>query len=57
MLDAKWFKMEKERWPDGFDPTNFADDNAEEEGVDDDVVSDLVTGMSSSLFVRDVYNI
>lgn len=35
VLDAKWFKMEKERWPEGFDPANFAD-NADEEGMDDD---------------------
>lgn len=39
VLDAKWFKMEKERWPDGFDPATFADNKEEEDGMDEDVVS------------------
>lgn len=39
VLDAKWFKMEKERWPDGFDPATFADNADEEEGIDEDAVS------------------
>lgn len=40
VLDAKWFQMEKERWPDGFDPVTFMEEAAEEEkAADGDVVS------------------
>lgn len=38
MLDAKWFQMEKEVWPDGFDPVAFMENPEEEEG-DEDAVS------------------
>jgi len=37
VLDAKWFQMEKEVWPDGFDPVAFMENPEEEEG--EDVVS------------------
>lgn len=40
-MDAKWFKMERERYPDGFDPQEFLakqdepePEDAEEEGAD-----------------------
>lgn len=50
VLDAKWFKMEKERWPDGFDPSNFADNPDNEDGMDDEMVS----SGSLPLFVRGI---
>ncbi len=37
MLDAKWFQMEKEVWPDGFDPVAFMENPEEEEGDEDPV--------------------
>lgn len=36
VLDAKWFKMERERWPDGFDPTTFVDSQEEDDNEDED---------------------
>lgn len=36
VLDAKWFKMERERWPDGFDPATFVDSQEEDENEDED---------------------
>ncbi|CAM9554270.1 unnamed protein product, partial [Scytosiphon promiscuus] len=37
VLDAKWFKMERERWPDGFDPATFVDSQEEDENDDEDM--------------------
>ncbi|CAM9924239.1 unnamed protein product, partial [Ectocarpus fasciculatus] len=36
VLDSKWFKMERERYPDGFDPVAFLESQDDEEGMEDD---------------------
>lgn len=36
VLDSKWFKMERERYPDGFDPAAFLESQDDEEGMEDD---------------------
>lgn len=41
-MDAKWFKMELERYPDGFDPNAPGDKDEEEDEVDEDDLVSMV---------------